>query len=34
MDQISLDVLLMTAISIGFLHTLIGVDHAPLRRAR
>lgn len=28
MDQISLDVLLMTAISIGFLHTLIGVDHA------
>ena len=28
MDQITLDVLLMTAVSIGFLHTLIGVDHA------
>ena len=28
MDQVTLDVLLMTAVSIGFLHTLIGVDHA------
>ena len=28
MEQITLDVLLMTAVSIGFLHTVIGIDHA------
>jgi len=28
MEQITLDVLLITAVSIGFLHTVIGIDHA------
>lgn len=28
MEQITLDVLLVTAVSIGFLHTVIGIDHA------
>ena len=38
MDESSLTILLMTAMSIGFVHTLIGVDHAlpfvALSRAR